>query len=449
MTHKPGPYLQIPLEPKGSAPFYALRFDKSGRSEGPLTQDHLVDAVSSGAFSDVYVFSHGWNNDWKRALDRYRDFVREYQDLRANYHLDFTRRYQPLLAGIFWPSIALVLPWERGPEFAADDGTEAADAVDVALVAEFAGAVDPTAVERYYELAEEESLAEGEAAELIRLLIGLYAGGDPDIAADPGREVEEVLASWATLEASLATPELPESPADFGSARPGAIGSPEAAAYLGKLNPRNLLRGLTVWEMKDRAGRVGAHGVGPLLRAMLDATAGKDTHFHLIGHSYGARLLLTAVGRPEGEPLPRPVDSLLLLQPAVNHLCFAERLPNGKPGGCRNVLTQVSNPILSTFSAHDFPLTKTFHLALRRGKDLGEAEIAADEPPSEYAALGGYGPRGFAEWREVAIKDPTDVYDLGEDAPSLWALNGTRTISGHGAVVNESTAWALFNLASA
>ena len=40
-------------------------------------------------------------------------------------------------------------------------------------------------------------------------------------------------------------------------------------------------------------------------------------------------------------------------------------------------------------------------------------EFAADEPPSEYAALGGYGPRGFAGWKEVTIKDPLDAYELG------------------------------------
>jgi hypothetical protein len=138
-----------------------------------------------------------------------------------------------------------------------------------------------------------------------------------------------------------------------------------------------------------------------------------------------------------------------LLQPAVNHLCFADRLPNGSPGGYRDVLSMVRHPILSTFSAHDFPLTKTFHLALRRGKDLGEVQIAADEPPNEYAALGGYGPRGFQGWREVSIKDPTDAYELRDGSPRVWSVNGTRTISGHGAIVNESTAWALFNLAAA
>jgi hypothetical protein len=109
----------------------------------------------------------------------------------------------------------------------------------------------------------------------------------------------------------------------------------------------------------------------------------------------------------------------------------------------------VQLPILSTFSAHDFPLTRTFHLALRRGQDLGEVEIAASEPPSEYAALGGYGARGYDGARAVDIMDPVDGYQLGAGAPELWAIDATRTIKGHGDVVNASTAWALHCLASA
>ena len=214
------------------------------------------------------------------------------------------------------------------------------------------------------------------------------------------------------------------------------------------MDPRNLLRLFTVRQMKDRAGLVGANGVGPLVRDMLSTTDG-HTRYHLVGHSYGARVLLNAVARPNGQPLPRPVDSLLLLQPAVNHLCFANSLPGGPVGGYRKALELVKHPIMSTFSARDFPLRNTFHWALNRSKDLGEVQVAGDEPPNQYAALGGYGPRGTQDSREVAIKDPGDRYDFGETAPRIWAVNGTRTITDHSDIYSESTAWALFDLATA
>jgi len=284
----------------------------------------------------------------------------------------------------------------------------------------------------------------------VEITLGSCAEGDPDIDGDPPRDAAELLVSWATIERALDPGEpVASSPDEFGAATQPPRPAPEAAGLPSGLAPRNLFRGLTVWKMKDRAGLVGAVGVGPALGDMLEATTGKQTRFHLVGHSFGARVLLAATGRSSSGLLPRQVDSLLLLQPAVNHLCFAERLANGRPGGFRGVLDAVKQPILSTFSRHDFPLTSTFHLALRRGKDLGEVQIAASAPPSEYAALGGYGPGGLSDRGEVAIKEPLDMYDLTDSAPAIWAVDGSRTISGHGDVVNESTAWALFNLARA
>jgi hypothetical protein len=459
MVLGPGPYLQVPIAPGQAASYYAVRFDKEGRPEGPLTRQHLIDALAVGGTTDVYVFCHGWNNDWKTALNHYRDFMATYRKLRDDHSLAFNRDYRPVLVGIHWPSTALVMPWEKGPKFAGDEGDQEADAVDLSLLNEVATRVDPDQLPRFYELVERLSLDEEEGTELLTIVSRIFADGDPDVEGDPGRDVDEMLVAWAKLEARLAPPPLPPSAEDFGAVGSGVTAAPEAAAFLGKLNPRNLMRGLTVYEMKDRAGIVGSVGVGPLLRDMLNATARKEdtaelnsaaeevTRFHLIGHSYGARVLLTAVARPSGGSLPRPVDSLLLLQPAVNHLCFADRLPSGKPGGFRDALVMVKQPILSTFSSRDFALHDAFHLALRRGKDLGEIEIAGDEPPNQYAALGGYGPRGIDRWKEVDVKDPPAAYDLGPAAPRVWAINGNRTISDHGDVINESTAWALFNLA--
>lgn len=437
-----GPYKHVAISDGMTAPFYALRFDKSGRSEGPATERHLVDDLAKSDYTDVFLFSHGWNNDWATALDRYDRFGEQFRQLRSTHQLDFGGRdYRPLLAGVFWPSTALVMPWEQGPDFAGESGDVAADAVDRSVLAEIAESVADDDLPRFYELTERETLGEDEARELVRIIASIYSGGDADINEDPARTADDMLAGWSMLETAIAGPELAAGPGDFGAVGAAGSGGPEAAGIFSALNPRNLVRGATVWKMKDRAGKVGSNGVSALLSRMLGATVGKSTRYHLIGHSYGARVLMAAL---LGQP--RPVQSLLLLQPAVNHLCFADRLGSGEPGGFKKVLDLVDRPVMSTFSANDFALHRTFHLVLRRGGDVGEVDIAATEPPNQYAALGGYGPRGFAGWREVPIKDPTDRYDVGPGAPDVWAIHGTARIGDHGDVINAATAWALYNL---
>jgi pimeloyl-ACP methyl ester carboxylesterase len=206
----------------------------------------------------------------------------------------------------------------------------------------------------------------------------------------------------------------------------------------------------TVWRMKDRAGTVGAQGVGPLLCDALEATKGAQTSFHLVGHSYGAKVMLSALAHPTA--LQRPVSSLLLLQPAVSNRCFAADADgNGHPGGYHGVFERVRLPIVTTFSQHDFPLRQTFHLAVRRKSDIGEQRIAAGEP-SPFAALGGYGPSDSggigAAARVLPIRDVGSPYEeLDERDLELIALDGSRTIDGHGDISNPSTWWALYEQA--
>jgi len=440
-----GPYCDVEIAPGKLAPFYAIRFDKNGRSESPVTQQHLVDALAAKKFTDVYLFCHGWNNDWATALKRYRNFIDTYRELQTKPGLTINREYRPVVVGVFWPSTAFVKQSEEGPIIAGGDGEgEDADVIDPQVLEEIVSRVNPEAVTKVYELFNRDALGAPEARELASILAPAFVSGDDGFEGDSDDDIDVMLDSWGRWQAAEAPAARRASATKFGTAGGGRAAQPQVAGMI-NLNPRDLARSLTVRIMKDRAGTVGTRGVGPMLRDMLTATP-DTTRFHLWGHSYGARVALNAIARPHGAPLPRAVNSLLLLQPAVNHLCFAKEAPNGKPGGYRKALSLVKQPILSTFSANDVPLTKLFHLALRRSEDLGDIGIAAGEPPSKYAALGGFGPRGLDEREDVDILDPPTEYDLTSGAEVL-AVDGTRTIASHGAVVNESTAWAMFSLA--
>lgn len=440
----PGPYRRLRLDDGSEFPYYIIPFDKRGVCDGPQTRQHLIDSVRAGSYSDIFLFSHGWNNDWTVATKRYEEFINGYMAMRRQHNLPLPANYRPLLVGIFWPSTAMVFgEGEQGPQIAGADpaAVDARIAEERREIAELAAELPAEKAGRFYELTQKSALTAAEALELADIAKVFYHDRDEELQLQSPITAKEIVTLWAA-----ATPETDEDLDDFGLAGAGTAGGPQAAGLgdlLKKLDPRNIVRTLTVYQMKDRAGTVGALGVGPLLRELL--AAGK-ARLHLIGHSYGGKVVLSATAF--GPELPRKVESMLLLQPAVSHLCFAESIPaNGLPGGYRPALARVNKPILTTFSAHDFPLTKTFHLALRREDDLGEAKIAAGgDPPSKYAALGGFGPRHAGE-QLLDIQDPGQPYQLGA-AGWVLGLRGTRTIKGHGDISNPSTWWALYSLAS-
>jgi len=216
---------------------------------------------------------------------------------------------------------------------------------------------------------------------------------------------------------------------------------------LDALDPRKILRLITLYQMKDRAGVVGTRGVGPLLHDVLRSKPAA-TRVHLLGHSYGGKVVLSAVhALPGGAPT---VQSVLLLEPAVNAWCFAPDVDGGGyPGGYHDVLDRVEGGIFTTFTKDDVPLRRVFHLAVRRPSDLGELKVAAGirpDPPSVYAALGGFGPAGLddATCEFLRIKVVLDHYKVNRPIKVL-ALNADDVITGHGDISNPSTWWALYN----
>ncbi|MEA3291159.1 MAG: hypothetical protein U9Q71_02450, partial [Pseudomonadota bacterium] len=433
-----GPYRVLQLEDGTEFPYYIIPFDKRGLCQAPETRDQLVSHLSTEDYTDVYLFSHGWNNDWTVATDRYEHFIEGFMKMRRDRSLPVPDGYKPLLIGVFWPSTALAFTEaEKGPQFSA--GTP--EVVDEAIREErleleaLAEDLEPAQAETLYRLAQKKELSEDEARQLAEIGAAIYELGDDELGLDTTASTDEILEVWASLgkeEDDLG--EFIAGGADLGVA---GIGD-----FFKKIDPRKVVRALTVFKMKDRAGKVGASGVHRLLH---DILAASEARVHLVGHSYGGKIVLSATC---GGDLPsgKKVTSMLLLQPAVSHLCFAEKVPGtDRSGGYRPALKRVDRPILSTFSSGDFPLTKTFHLALRRKSDLGEARIAAaGDPPSKYAALGGFGPRGAGE-QLIDIQDPGQDYQLDNSVP-IYGLRGDRTISGHGDISNLSTWWALYSL---
>src|ERR1700751_6003564 len=70
----------------------------------------------------------------------------------------------------------------------------------------------------------------------------------------------------------------------------GGGGGAGPSNQIGKLwhGAKEALRGLPCGQMKNRAGVVGRHGVGPLIGRI--ATEFPTLRIHLVGHSFGARV---------------------------------------------------------------------------------------------------------------------------------------------------------------
>ena len=109
--------------------------------------------------------------------------------------------------------------------------------------------------------------------------------------------------------------------------------------------------------MKRRAGQVGERLGRELLAPAFTALGDRAPRLHLIGHSFGAKLVTSAVLgglRPE---------SLVLLQAAFSAYAFAEAVPGSKrPGFYRRVVTErmVADRIVALRSDHDRALNRLY-----------------------------------------------------------------------------------------
>ena len=454
-----GPFGNISLG-DASVALWVVEFGADGACLSPRTSEMLRDEVAEHGYTDVFLFAHGWNNTFDRAVAAYERFAVGYHGLQRSNGLRAPDPYRPLLVGVFWPSIDLILPGEKAPEIAAVPvpGT-GEDPSLAAAVAEVTAALEPEGAARFGALAGRPDLPPDAAKEMAGLLAGAYPADDEVDPEGSAPSADDVMATWTSLtEAGLTERGTgPSGPDSFGVADEdqaaalgpdvdvdaGAAETAGPATAGGIFDPRDIVRAFTVYKMKDRAGVVGATGASELVNDLL---AAGDFRLHLIGHSYGCRLLLSAICARD---LSRKAWSLLLLEPAVNYLCFDRQVPKrGTPGGYRAALSRVEEPIMSTFSPNDRALHDFFHLAVRRGRDLGELKIAAlGAVPSLYAALGGWGPGGLDddEAEELPLTRCPERYAPKGQATRVLALNGATGITSHSDVINDWTFWALYN----
>ena len=398
--------------PEASSPVrtHHVLFD----AEGAAVQQEAIDEILADLDnppSDVFVMAHGWNNSPAEARQTYGTML-SLMGAVADDHALRPEGFRPLAVGIIWPSKA----WDSSDqESAVADEDE--DALARAVYENFPpGRSSPLRysadVLAMRDFLSRDRLSPAERARFFQLL--------RRYALPPATSEEESVFD-----------------ADTGS---------EEAALEGAFSPRDAFRVFTFWQMKKRAGVVGGLGVRRLLSDMQQACP-DTTRFHLIGHSFGCKLLLAAVADPD-RPLPRPVQTLVLIQGALSFQAFAAEVTGRHAaGGYAQALAadRVSGPIAVTYSRHDIPLTRFYPLGARAAGQRGELEAA----PSVYSALGAVGAAGVTGAPTQSGTIGAEGADYGFAGHGVWNLNGSNgtppAIAGHSDFKNRAIAWMIWS----
>ncbi|MFJ3881896.1 serine-threonine protein kinase [Streptomyces sp. NPDC090077] len=337
----------------GVGPYRELTFDAQGDVD-PAARA----AVARIEATDLLVFAHGWNSDRTASTRLFDRFFAPFPGLvGAGVRLGYV--------GVVWPSIRF--PDEPIPDFDPHGvlpGAGAGPALDAAARAAL-GAFWPgreAELDRLAVLLAERPEPPAAFAEFGALVRQLVHAEPADAAVGP--QVPAVFVR-DTLEVCRALTEALEGAGAGQEGGPAlALGSGARALWGGA---RELLRQATYYEMKKRAGVVGEHGLGPVLTDL--AGRRPALRFHLVGHSFGARVVsfsLRAVA--DGA---RHVKSLTLLQGAFSHYAFSERLPHDRRrgGALGGLQRRVDGPVVACHSAHDSALGVFYPLASRMAGD--------------------------------------------------------------------------------
>jgi hypothetical protein len=449
-------------------PFLPVEFTKDGAVARPEQRKALMDELRNG-YTDLFVISHGWNNDMKEARTLYNTFFKHFKaQMGAVEGLD-TRRF--VIAGVFWPS----------KKFAEKDlipGNAAPSAGAAASAASTAGRADLK--RELEELRKDFFDAPGakeqrgffdadDADERLQKAIGLVDRLNDSPAAQ--RAFVELLRGAVHREGDEAPEEqsvektfdedgekllnrlgMPagKRPAGAGGGAAGGVGGagkPAAdaqgsAAGVGSLvrgpiaGARQLLNLITYYQMKERAGRVGSQGLAPVLRAIRDAHG--DLRLHLVGHSFGGRLLTAAAAGIKNQG-PLPIATLTLLQAAFSHFGFAEKYDEKNDGFFRGVLAdkKVQGPVLVTHTHNDKAVTVAYALASRIANQ--QASFIGDRNDR----FGGIGANGALKCaaEDAALQAPGKAYAF--QGGKVYNLKADPFISGHSDIANDATAFAV------
>jgi hypothetical protein len=437
------------METIAGLPFFPLQITKDGKLFSAPEKAAIENAVSqtgAGKLTDFFVISHGWNNDMAEARGLYNELFANVASQLPKHAALAGRKFAIL--GVFWPSKKFadsdLIP-SGGVASLDEDGMDlAASALKdklESLKGTFDGP-DEAALESAKALVdgiENSKEKQDKFVKIIRSLVPKTSSDPKDDASDKFLNLSgsEVLDAFS--KPFMFTP--PPNSGDGGAL--GGVDDAGGAASLGdffsgvKAAASRLLNYATYYQMKERAGVVGK-GLNEMLASMRQSRP--DLRIHLIGHSFGARVVTAAA---DGAVATAPA-SLSLLQGAFSHNGFTEKFDGITNGFFRKVIAQskVNGPIFATHTVNDTAVGIAYALASRFSNDN------ASDFGDETDVFGGLGRNGAVkmhptEFVKGTLLAETGVYQFA--AKKVHNLRADEFVSGHSDVKGPQIANAILH----
>ena len=397
-----------------------LNIDEHGKLKAPEQLQALAQEAKNSGVTDVFIMAHGWNNSASEAKASYE--TRLARTVEAS-QLKPELRPQPfkqMFIGLIWPSKA----WDFGP-------TQESAVAPTLTPDQLAALSESFPIASLKDASPTSSDAELEAQRAADLgKITQLAQKAPAETTLEDRQAAFILFRKYSIKPSkLKFPSTDDQNRFDGPVPEGVISLSQG------LFPTigDAARVFTFWQMKMRAGIVGENGGAEILKSIKGTVSG--CRVHLLGHSFGSKVVLAAVLAYSKDDPQAKVDTMVLLQGAISYQALADQVggaPPSTPGGYRDDLKAVKGPIVATFSKFDIPLNKGYPLGAFIGNQTGELEGV-----SIFSALGAI---GFDSVNPITMKDPGTPYGFKRE-PKLYSIAGSDHIPGHSAISDPAVAW--------
>jgi predicted alpha/beta hydrolase family esterase len=427
--------------------YVAARFDKDG-----AVLDKQEITLPQGT-TDVIVASHGWNNTEEQAERLYIELFTNFKAVAS----DQLQQKKIAIVGVIWPSKkftdvvdAAVAEQARGGGAGFGTSSAAADETIKAKLDVIATMFDKKASKKITAAKNQIGKLESDLAARRKFVDELRSLLDESAANE-----EDNSALFFKLDGSVMLEKL-KMPAPLVSSGGGSGGGAASlgahpkttpaggAAGLGdifsgiKAGAIRFLNYLAYYEMKKRAGTVGQNGVAPMLGRLAD----NAQRLHLVGHSFGCRVVTAAAASSTTDKL----QSMSLLQGAFSHNGFSKSMN----GFFRSVVDnqRIKGPIVITYTPNDRAVGIAYPVASRLAGTVASAFGDANDK------FGGLGRNGAQKMEPGEVVQGVDQL-LAVGGKYSWCsgrfhnLEGSKYIidpnggDAHGFVTGKEVAWAV------